>query len=139
LPAGTEENTKTSVMIAVSGPRFEPGTSWIRSRSVNYWTTSFGEEHGGKRMSTKYCRQETTRRHRRRWENIKINIRGVGWEGLDWIHLAQYRDQRRALANTVLTFGFYNRRVANFLISWGTIELEDSYSTDRVSNLQTHT
>jgi hypothetical protein len=27
LPAGTEENTKTSVMIAVSGPRFEPGTS----------------------------------------------------------------------------------------------------------------
>jgi hypothetical protein len=31
---------------------------------------------------------------RRRWEDkIKIDLRKIGWEGADWIHLAQYRDQ----------------------------------------------
>jgi hypothetical protein len=43
------------------------------------------------------------RRHRRRWENnIKIGIREIGCDGMDWIHLAQDRDQRRALVNTVM-------------------------------------
>jgi hypothetical protein len=33
-------------------------------------------------------------RPRRRWEdNIKMNLRETGWEGMDWIHLAQDRDQ----------------------------------------------
>jgi hypothetical protein len=31
---------------------------------------------------------------RPRWEyNIKIYLREVGWDGMDWIHLAQDRDQ----------------------------------------------
>jgi hypothetical protein len=31
--------------------------------------------------------------HRRRQEdNIRIDIRETGWEGLDWMHLAQDRD-----------------------------------------------
>jgi hypothetical protein len=39
---------------------------------------------------------------RRRWEdNIRINLREIGWEGVDWIYLAQNRDQWRALVNTV--------------------------------------
>jgi hypothetical protein len=30
----------------------------------------------------------------RRWEdNIRIDIREIEWEGVDWIHLAQDRDQ----------------------------------------------
>jgi hypothetical protein len=38
-----------------------------------------------------------------RWEdNIKIDLREIGWEDVDWIHLAQNRDQWRALVNTVL-------------------------------------
>jgi hypothetical protein len=42
------------------------------------------------------------RRPRRRWvDNIKINIREIGWDGMDWIELAQDRDQRRALVNTI--------------------------------------
>jgi hypothetical protein len=42
-------------------------------------------------------------RPRRRWvDNIKMDLREVGWEGLDWIDLSQDRDQRRALVNTVL-------------------------------------
>jgi hypothetical protein len=36
-------------------------------------------------------------RPRRRWEdNIKMNLRKVAWEGVDWIHLAENRDQWRA-------------------------------------------
>jgi hypothetical protein len=33
------------------------------------------------------------RRHRRRWEdNIKMDLREVGWKGMNWIDLAQDRD-----------------------------------------------
>jgi hypothetical protein len=33
--------------------------------------------------------------------NIRIDLREIWWEGLEWIHLAQDRDQRRVLVNTV--------------------------------------
>jgi hypothetical protein len=34
------------------------------------------------------------RRSRRRWvDNIKIDFRGIEWDGMDWIDLAQGRDQ----------------------------------------------
>jgi len=40
---------------------------------------------------------------RRRWEdNIRMDIRKIGWEGVDWIHLAQDRDQLLAVVNTVI-------------------------------------
>jgi hypothetical protein len=42
-------------------------------------------------------------RLRRRWEgNNKINLKDIGWGGMDWIHLAQDRDRLSALVNTVL-------------------------------------
>jgi hypothetical protein len=42
-------------------------------------------------------------RPRRRWvDNIKIDLREIGWDGTDWIDLAQDRDQWRALVNTVM-------------------------------------
>jgi hypothetical protein len=41
-------------------------------------------------------------RPRRRWvNNIKIEIE-IGWDGMDWIDLAQGRDHWRALVNTVM-------------------------------------
>jgi hypothetical protein len=41
-------------------------------------------------------------RSRRRWvNNIKMNLRETGWDGMDWIDLAQGRDQWRAFVNTV--------------------------------------
>jgi hypothetical protein len=42
-------------------------------------------------------------RPRRRWEdNIKMELRGIGWGGTEWIDLAQDRDQWRAIVNTVM-------------------------------------
>jgi hypothetical protein len=42
-------------------------------------------------------------RPRRRWvNNIKMDLEEIGWNGMDWIELAQDRDQWRALVNTVI-------------------------------------
>jgi hypothetical protein len=47
-------------------------------------------------------------RRRRRWvDNIKMDLREIGWDGMDWIDLAQDRDRWRALVNAVM-----NLRVA---------------------------
>jgi hypothetical protein len=46
-------------------------------------------------------------RPRHRWEdNIRMYRRKIGWEGMDWIHLAQDRDQWHALVNIM----FHKRR-----------------------------
>jgi hypothetical protein len=42
-------------------------------------------------------------RPRRRWaDNIKTDLREIGWDGMDWIDLAKNRNQWRALVNTVI-------------------------------------
>jgi hypothetical protein len=44
---------------------------------------------------------------RRRWEdNIKIDLREVGFRGVDCIHLASDRDRWRAVVNTVMNLRF---------------------------------
>jgi hypothetical protein len=35
-------------------------------------------------------------------DNIKMDLREIGWNGMDWIDLVQDRDQWRALVNTVM-------------------------------------
>jgi hypothetical protein len=35
-------------------------------------------------------------------DNMKVDLRETGWDGMDWIALAQDRDQWRALVNTVM-------------------------------------
>jgi hypothetical protein len=42
------------------------------------------------------------RPRRRREDNIRMDLREIGWGGMDWIDLAQDRDQWRALVNTVM-------------------------------------
>jgi hypothetical protein len=42
------------------------------------------------------------RPRRRRVDNIKMNLREIGWDSMDCIDLAQDRDQWRALVNTVM-------------------------------------
>jgi hypothetical protein len=42
-------------------------------------------------------------RPRRTWvDNIKMDLSEIGWDEVDWIEMAQDRDQWRALVNTVL-------------------------------------
>jgi hypothetical protein len=42
-------------------------------------------------------------RPRRRWVyNVKKDLREIGWVGVDWIELAQGRNQWRALVNMVM-------------------------------------
>jgi hypothetical protein len=51
-------------------------------------------------------------RPRHSWEdNIKMDLREIGWNGMDWIGLdwidvTQDRDQLKALVNTVMNFRF---------------------------------
>jgi hypothetical protein len=50
-------------------------------------------------------------RSRYRWEdNIKMNLRDIGWGGMDYIDLDQDSDQWRAVVNTVLKLGFIKTR-----------------------------
>jgi hypothetical protein len=35
-------------------------------------------------------------------DNIKIHHREIGWDGMDWIDLAEDKDHWRALVNTVM-------------------------------------
>jgi hypothetical protein len=36
--------------------------------------------------------------------NIIMELWEIAWEGVDWIHLAQDRDQWRAVVNTIMNF-----------------------------------
>ena len=57
------------------------------------------------------------RRHRRRWEhNININFQEVGCWRVDWIELAQVRERRRALLNSIMNFRI-PQNTGNFLTS----------------------
>jgi hypothetical protein len=49
------------------------------------------------------CLKKPLGRPRLGWEgNIRIDLREIGWGGMDWIDLAQDRDQWRALVNTAM-------------------------------------
>jgi hypothetical protein len=49
-------------------------------------------------------------------DNIKIDLREIGQDGMDWIDLAQDRDQWRALLNTVINLRV-PQNAGNFLSS----------------------
>jgi hypothetical protein len=47
--------------------------------------------------------KKSLERRSRRWvDNIKMDLREIGWDGMDWIDLTQDMDQWRALVNTVM-------------------------------------
>jgi hypothetical protein len=47
--------------------------------------------------------KESIRRKRLRWvDNIKMDLREIEWDDINWIDLAQDKDQWRALVNTVI-------------------------------------
>jgi hypothetical protein len=78
----------------------------IKSRRIRWaWHVArMGETRNAYRILVgKPERKRPLRRSRRRWVNyIKTDLREIGWDGMDWIGLAQNRDQWRALVNTVM-------------------------------------
>jgi hypothetical protein len=44
-------------------------------------------------------------RPRHRWkDNVRIHFREIGWEGVDWMHMVEDRDQWQAVMNVVMNF-----------------------------------
>jgi hypothetical protein len=46
------------------------------------------------------------RRRRRCVDSITMDLREIGWDGVDWIDVAQDRDQWRVLVNTIMNLRF---------------------------------
>jgi hypothetical protein len=40
-------------------------------------------------------------------DNIKIDFRELGWDGIDWIDLSQNRGKWRAVVNTAMNLRFH--------------------------------
>jgi hypothetical protein len=57
-------------------------------------------------------------------DNVGMNVREMGWEGVEWVHLAQYGDQWRFL-NTAANLRD-PRKAGNFLTSCVTISFSRS-------------
>jgi hypothetical protein len=69
------------------------GHAALMGEKRNAYRISVGEPEGKRPLG----------RPRRRWEdNIKMDLREMGWGGMVWIHLAQDSDQWRALVNMVM-------------------------------------
>jgi hypothetical protein len=48
-------------------------------------------------------KKETTRKTKAEWlDSVKMDLKDIGWDGMDWIDLARDSDQWRALVNTVM-------------------------------------
>jgi hypothetical protein len=48
-------------------------------------------------------KERTTGKTKTRWVNkIKMDLREIGWDGVDCMHMAQDREEWKALVNTVL-------------------------------------
>jgi hypothetical protein len=53
-------------------------------------------------VKRKVCYEMLHRAKRRRDDNIKMDSRGIEWEAVDWVHLAQDRDKWCVLVNTIM-------------------------------------
>jgi hypothetical protein len=59
----------------------------------NAYRTLVGKPEGRRPLGRPRCRVVN---------NIKMDLTEIGWDGMDWIDLAQGRDQLRALVNMVM-------------------------------------
>jgi hypothetical protein len=81
----------------------------IKSRRMR-WTwhvARIGQRNACRILVGKPKGKRPLRRPRHRWEdNIKMDLRDIGWGSMDWIDLAQDRDLWRALVNMVMNLRF---------------------------------
>jgi hypothetical protein len=59
----------------------------------NAYRTLVGKPEGKRPLGRPRCRWD---------DNIKMDLREIGWGGMDWLDLAQDMDQWRALMNMVI-------------------------------------
>jgi hypothetical protein len=79
----------------------------IKSRRVRWAgnVTRMGEKMNAYRTLVGNPGERPLRKPIRRWvDNIRMDLREIGWDDMDWIDVAQNRDQWRALVNTVMNF-----------------------------------
>jgi hypothetical protein len=77
----------------------------IKSRRIRWagHVTRMGKKNAYRIFLGKPEGKRTLGIPRRRWEdNIKMDLREIGWGGMGWIDLAQDKDQWRALVNMVM-------------------------------------
>jgi hypothetical protein len=77
----------------------------IKSRRMRWagHVARMGEKNACRILVGKPEGKRPLERPRRRWEdNIRMDLREIGWRGMDWIDLAQDRDQWRAFVSTVM-------------------------------------
>jgi hypothetical protein len=74
-----------------------------RTRSAGHVTRLREELNTYRSLVVKSERKRLLARPRYRWEdNIKMGLRETGWGDMDWIDLAQDKNQRRALVYIVM-------------------------------------
>jgi hypothetical protein len=77
----------------------------IEKNEMSRASSTYGERRGAYRIlvGRPEGRRPLGRPTRRCEDNIKIGLQEVGWEGVDWIELAQDRYRWRALVNAVIS------------------------------------
>jgi hypothetical protein len=63
----------------------------IKKVEIDVECSIYGEKHNAHRISVE--KPEENRRMRRGEDNIKMNLKNIGWENVDWINLAQDIEQ----------------------------------------------
>jgi hypothetical protein len=66
-------------------------------------STNGGERTAYRILAGKLEEKRLLGRPRRRLvDNIKMDLREIGWDGMDWTDVAQDKDEWKALVNTVM-------------------------------------
>jgi hypothetical protein len=80
-------------------------------------------------------KHEGKRPRRRLDDSIKIDLKGIGCDGMDWFHVAQYRDNWRAVANAVKDFTF-PKNAGKLSTNQGIINFSIQYYVPSISQLR---
>jgi hypothetical protein len=99
---GFEDYSRTNVVFYFRSPQIR----MMKSRRMRWagHIARMGEKRNAYRIlvGTPEGKRPLGRRRRIWVDNIQMYLREIGWDGIDWIDLAQNRDQWRALLNMVM-------------------------------------